>query len=604
MRFLTRIVVVAVCIGFCFESVALSQTSQKKAYRRPSESDVQWLLGSGRPKTPVKQVSCDSTICEVRTSCRSQCEGIKNPSCDCDVCGGGPARVLNSAPTPISTPIQTPTPLETVEKKHEKSPSAPVVAIPPDGIAQTSGEIFQTPNSPEDFPNEADLDEMVGDAPPKPPTPLTVAKTGSSKVLKAYETKKPKSCAPAKVVAEAACKSGCPSVCDGSCETKGKRCISSFGVSADCSCDRCNGRVDEIVASTLIGDCIRRITCLYQTRSRHGDCCSCWLCTDLDAPDMVGDAVWIPQRFVGYYSDSDGRFEALSQPTALLSRLNVAEHFNAEVRDRLWFDYRHFNNAVTHWSGTPNQRLRSTRAVDQFTFGLEKRILPCTSLELRVPILNQFDSGASFGIGGDASAELGNIALIGKYIFTRTEDFTVVGGIGLTFPTAEDWKLAGTGASLKNKAYNIVPYLGVQWHPNQSTFGHALVQVDVPLSDNELRCGNTSLKLEEQSAIRVGLQVGRWFYRNERGMHSCRLGGFLEIDYTTATDDASSALLRQAGNRLLIASRENKAQSLNLVAGLPILFGQLAITNAVIVPVTSDDRQFSVGYNFSLSRRF
>lgn len=243
-------------------------------------------------------------------------------------------------------------------------------------------------------------------------------------------------------------------------------------------------------------------------------------------------------------------------------------------------------------------------AVDQFTLGLEKRLFSCSSLELRIPFLNHFDSGAPSDSFDKSSLEIGNISLVFKYLFARTDNWTLAGGIGMMFPTAENWTIPEWNASLKNKAYNLVPYFGVQWHPDHKTFGHFLLQVDIPVSDNELHLADMVDDVGEQTALRIGLQAGRWFYRNERGAHTCRLGGFLEIDYTTTLDNASGDGIHWSVYNLYLPSRKRRAQPLNMVVGVPILFGQLSITNAVIVPLTSNDRQFPVAYNVSVSRRF
>lgn len=321
---------------------------------------------------------------------------------------------------------------------------------------------------------------------------------------------------------------------------------------------------------------------------------------------MVGDAGWLPQRFVGFYDRVNDSALYHSAPTIMMSRLNVAEHFNAEVRDRFWVDYRHMNNSVRAGHGTRASRKYESDGLDQFTFGLEKKFFGCSSFELRVPLVNQYDSSFSLAEYGKRSAEIGNISVVFKYLFTRNENFSFAGGVGMTFPTASDWKVDGAGASLENKAYTLVPYLGVQWHPNDSTFGHGLVQVDIPVSKNELHYDGRVAEVEDQSILRVGFQVGRWFYRNERGMHSCRLGGFFELDYSLALDNAENAVMigYNRNGALFYGSNKGKPESLNLVAGVPILFGQLSLTNAVILPMTSNDRQFSVAYCFSAGRRY
>jgi hypothetical protein len=280
--------------------------------------------------------------------------------------------------------------------------------------------------------------------------------------------------------------------------------------------------------------------------------------------------------------------------------LNLAEHFNAEIKDRIWFDYRHINNGTS----INVTDFRKSRAVDQFTFGLETRLTACSSIEVRVPVIDQFASKQS-GLNdrlGRSAAELGNLSLIFKCLLSRSNEFTFSGGIGVVFPTAEDWRLPNV--RLENKSYYLVPYLGLQWHPNENLFGHFLIQTDLSVSDNKLRLGNSTLNVDEPTVVRLGWQLGRWFYRNEQGSHSCRLGGFLELDWTLTTDHANNGQIFSDWGYVSIGSTNNKPKPLNIAIGIPILFGQLAITNAIILPLTSHDRSFSAGYDFSLSRRF
>lgn len=699
-----------------FADSAFSQYSQGK-YRRPSESDIEWLLGNGKPNRPqrqtdcatengdIVQVSCCKTVdqqnvCSAElkepqtyrtnvspcqsackstcsTSCntlcnKTTCRELSNPVCSCRGCSSvGPCERVRSAPQtlprsaplpPSASPLPELVPENTSNLIHQRQTTSargsiletedmivPVVGIPSDNIVQTSVQDLAEPASPEDFPKDKSLEEMVSaEEKVSVPTPISSKKTladsailpskpkqevksenvtkptpdssqtvrQESRVLKSLGSPRavqqppmPKTCGPVKEIST--CEPGCQSSCCRPAQERtagfsGSTCASSFGRTGDCSCESCCGSPDEIVASTIIGDCLRKITCLHRSRTKHGSSCSCWLCGDLDNPDMIGDAGWLPKRFVGFYDRGSDSALYQSAPTIMMSRLNVAEHFNAEVRDRIWFDYRHMNNSVRLGQGTRSSRTYETGAVDQFTFGLEKKFFGCSSLELRVPLVNQYDSGFSLSEYGKSATEIGNISVVFKYLFTRNENFSFAGGIGMTFPTADDWKVEDYGASLENKAYTLVPYLGVQWHPNDSTFGHGLVQVDIPVSKNELHYQGDVAEVDDQTILRIGLQVGRWFYRNERGMHSCRLGGFLELDYSLALDNADNVMMigYNRNGVLFYGANKQKPEALNLVAGVPILFGQLSLTNAVILPMTSNDRQFSVAYSFSASRRY
>jgi hypothetical protein len=380
----------------------------------------------------------------------------------------------------------------------------------------------------------------------------------------------------------------------------------------------------EVIAETCVGFLFRQIARLRDARVRHNDFCGCWLCANLDNPDMVGNGVWGAWRVAGF----SGRFRNGSQsqwadlqasPNLLLSRPDVANHFNAETRNRIWIDYRQFNNAVGNgrFLAWQNEFIEESRTLNLFTFGLEKRIGKLSSLEIRVPLIYQYDSGFDAGslsfanrrnLTRGSEVEIGNILLTSKYIFARTKKYTLAAGIGTSLPTADDWKITGYDAAIKNKSYNIISFVGAQYHPNDSTFGHLLVQADIPVNGNELQLNDQKINIDESQIIRVGLQLGRWFYRNERGLYSCRIGGFVELDYAIAVNSADNGSLADNINNInysniFISSTKNKPDELNLAFGLPVMFGLLSINNALIIPI-SNDHQFSIAYNFSLSRRF
>ncbi|MDR1270349.1 MAG: hypothetical protein LBK82_12575 [Planctomycetaceae bacterium] len=527
-RFIGRFAVVVLILGIFSVNQVLPQLSEIKQYRKPSESDIEWLLG-----TPNSQ--------------SSQNVSYNIPPCE-------PA---------YSAPF-------TISPKQTKIPSPPTVS-------QTSGEILQTTaqewTSPVEFSDnffsKVQKKETIS-SPPKNGNSLTNSRSQNKtesvakSIVKSELKLTPKSqniqtCSP---VTEYP-------VADNTILTNSNL-TEKQSINNEFSCHRCDNNFNY--------------------------CCS--NCTDWGVPEMIGDAAWIPGRSVCVTSQEQSAF--FSAPTLLLSRLNLAEHFNAEIKNRIWFDYRRINNA-TSINATD---FRKSRTVDQFTFGLETSLNRCSSVEVRIPLFNQFAS-KQFEIpnrSAGSATELGNLSLIFKHLLARSNELTFSGGIGVVFPTAENWRLSN--AMLKNETYYLVPYFSLQWHPNEDFFGHFLVQTDVPISGNKLRFSDEMLTINESTIVRLGWQLGRWFYRNELGSHSCRLGGFLELDWTITTNQADNGQISDDWGNVFIRSTINKPQPLHIVMGIPVLFGQLTITNAVILPITDNHRSFSVCYDFSLSRRF
>jgi hypothetical protein len=274
----------------------------------------------------------------------------------------------------------------------------------------------------------------------------------------------------------------------------------------------------------------------------------------------------------------------------LLSRPNVVEHFNAGVQNRIWADYRHWNNAAL-MNGT-------RRAVEQFSFGLEAQLLRKSSVELRVPLFYQFGSKQPLG-NTAASVELGNVSVFAKRVLLQGSCLTVSGGVGTTLPTAESWQPVN-GVKLKNNAYYLVSFLGVQWHPNNRSFGHFIVQHDLPIEKNELLGTG---KIDGQQVIRTGVQLGRWIYRTDHGKQPCRFGVFAEVNYAVVTD-GSPQYDSPNMDYYYVSAFDSRKSTLTAAAGMPMVFGKMTCTNSLILPISGSNRPFSAGYNFSLSRTF
>ncbi|MDR0326923.1 MAG: hypothetical protein LBI05_01365 [Planctomycetaceae bacterium] len=306
-------------------------------------------------------------------------------------------------------------------------------------------------------------------------------------------------------------------------------------------------------------------------------------------PDMLGSSAWLS----GYYVRTNN--STFTLPTMLLTRPNVVEHFNASTQNRIWADYRHWNNAVSY-SNTVTSSTES-RAVEQFSFGAEKRLTKRGSVEVRVPLIYQFASNQA---DTATAVELGNISAYLKHAIQRGPRWTFCGGIGATFPTAEDWQPVG-GGRLKNNAYYLVSFLGAQWNPNLTTFGQFVVQADMPIEKNELVAGGMSVKVAGQQVIRTGIQLGRWIYRSDYGKRPCRFGAVAEVNYAVVTEGSAQV---PATGPVYVSDCRSSESTLTAAVGMPMVFGKLTCSNSLILPIEGGNHPFSVGYHFSLSRQF
>ena len=342
-------------------------------------------------------------------------------------------------------------------------------------------------------------------------------------------------------------------------------------------------------------------------------------------PDMIGGSAWL----TGYHVEFSGStptttfVSTFTLPTMLLTRPNAAEHFNADTQNRIWADYRHWNNVVSIDRAAINRltdetyRSLESRGGEQFSFGAEKLLMNNTSVECRVPIIYQFGSNQADDI--ITSAELGNVSVFMKQVMKRGARWTFSGGVGTTLPTAESWQ-PFANVRLKNNAYYLVSFLGAQWHPNRSTFGHFVVQADVPIEKNELVLdGNSPLKVAGQQMIRTGIQLGRWIYRTDQGKRPCRFGAVAEINYAVVTEGSARQGLPfgtqtngtypdgtypDGSYEVSVSAFNARKSTLTAAVGMPMVFGKLTCSNSLILPISGSHRPFSVGYNFSLARQF
>lgn len=354
-------------------------------------------------------------------------------------------------------------------------------------------------------------------------------------------------------------------------------------------------------------------------------------------PDMIGDSTfggggfWI---YAGdsYYPDNDVLFYC-PQSSAQLSRLNMAENFNAKVQNRFFTDWRHFSDTGTmdvstvYWdagSGTyQNVAQTKTLNTDRVTFGFERLIGKKSSVEFRVPVIYSLGSKQSYNTFNNDllnKTEWGNISLVFKREMHETQNFTFTGGLGLNMPTARDYECMidlnnnnTASVNIDNTTWRLTPYFGFQWHPNRRTFGHFVSQLELPLSQSDVTFtdvfGNTgAVKFYDQTLLRLNASVGHWFYRNEHSGFLTGVAGMFEVHYTQALDSACTRSVYtnctyigpDPSNNTTTKSHPNVV---NMVAAVPVEFGKTMVMNGFTFPV-SGQQHFEWEYNLSVNRRF
>ncbi|MDR2171605.1 MAG: hypothetical protein LBP59_15795 [Planctomycetaceae bacterium] len=678
--------------------------SAQNPYRKPSQNDIDWLLGNNKSKLPNRNTinleqynnndddddNSNTTISQVAylsqnnlpepctpITCTKNGSKLKNPNCKCQYCGAKnqnniepndvkPCGKVNfkidktklkqqpeqSIPnnsetennmaqqTKIEFAAQKPITIETIDQENSNNDAEIKIAYPEQKTGhdhlttpQTNTTNNKSPNAialslPSITPTPIPPAPHIPPAPTTPSATLSTAATHAATLAKQQKNNHNQPPRPIKhkqkIKIETDTNCDCNHAIDDYETTQQQNNIHKITCQKNihddiCSCGNCerlgNYGSGEIIAETCIGVLFRQINQLRYARTihntKHKGQCNCWLCANLDNPDMIGNGI-LTTRITGF-GNNNNIYNTIASPNMLASRPDITTHFNAETRNRFWADYRQFNNAAkNNILANKTVALSQNRTINLFTLGLEKRIGTQTSIEARIPLIYQYSSNAEFFDGNqnwqnlhkNNASELGNITLSSKYVFARTKRITLTTGLGVMLPTAEDWEIKNFNASINNKAYNFASYIAAQWHPNDSAFGHLLVQADIPINKNEITFNNQKTKIKESQIIQIGIQLGRWLYRNEYGMYSCRIGSFIELDYAIATNSAENKyLVDNNNNAFWINSTEKKPDRLNLTAGLPISFGQFSINNAVIIPL-SNNCPFSIAYNFSMCRKF
>jgi hypothetical protein len=112
--------------------------------------------------------------------------------------------------------------------------------------------------------------------------------------------------------------------------------------------------------------------------------------------------------------------------------------------------------------------------------------------------------------------------------------------------------------------------------------------------------------------IRTGIQFGRWIFRADEGKRPSRFGVFTEVNYAVVTAGSSARNLRFSmdddslyeRHDMYVSAFNSRRSTLTAAIGVPMVFGKLTCMNSLILPISGNDRPFSVGYSVSLSRRF
>jgi len=309
------------------------------------------------------------------------------------------------------------------------------------------------------------------------------------------------------------------------------------------------------------------------------------------APAMVGDFFGGSFQFVeavgmvgGSGQNSGGGEQAQTISIAGGDRrFKIAENVSPIPRDRLFFNYNHFENALNDYLGRPV-------SLDRYTFGLEKTFFDeLTSIELRLPIAHGLNSTQDFASPDTRGLELSNLSIALKAVLLSGERWLISGGTTLTFPTGDGYAEAFDGEKnffIDNDAVHLAPFVGWLIVPTEKWFAQGFFQTDFDLNGNQVRSeflGSQGI-LQDQNLLFVDASVGHWLMRrNPRANALSGIAAITELHYTMTMNEPDSV----AG----VTNPFNHVDVLNLTAALHFQFRATSVRLGAAAPLREDEER-------------
>ena len=289
-------------------------------------------------------------------------------------------------------------------------------------------------------------------------------------------------------------------------------------------------------------------------------------------------------------------------------RVKISENNSPIPRDRVFFNYNHFHNAIRVRSNTPYDM-----NVDRYTPGFEKTFWDgMASVELRTPIaISQNPDLNLLSVGPDRETMFGNMTVATKLLLWQDDLDAVAVGMGINLPTGPDTRILQANnqppaLTIFNESVHLMPYIGVLRTPTDRTFIHAYVQVDVDANGNGVfdQFGNKGGDLNDQTLFYADLAMGYWMYRAPEAYLVTGIAPTIEFHYTTSLNDAdilTGGVLGPFG----MGNTFNRVDVANATLATQFYFGSRNIlTVGAVLPLsqTESERQFDAEVVFQFNR--
>ena len=295
---------------------------------------------------------------------------------------------------------------------------------------------------------------------------------------------------------------------------------------------------------------------------------------------------------VGNESQGQGiaRFSADIPAAGGNSRFSIADNNKGLPQNRVFTDYRHFNNAIGTDTTRPGMPpLVRRQNFDSFLFGVEKTLDEdeLISVEVRLPFSGNADfNQPGYGVSG---GEFGNIPVIWKQAIVLEDSYSMVLGSTVITPTGGDvtGQIFGNPFSVNNQAWHLAPFIGGMFTPQLGSHVDGFDSVSPGVSNLLSRTtfqyfGSVDFALNDQRVVVPGALPGGFreptlmflssavvvnLFNEPTAKNLTRLDGSVELHYSRNIGGGSSFASNSSPGSLVF-SQNRISDLLNLTAGV------------------------------------
>jgi hypothetical protein len=319
-------------------------------------------------------------------------------------------------------------------------------------------------------------------------------------------------------------------------------------------------------------------------------------------PNMFGDTLGVGFFFVVEDAAKPGQI-AGNVPISS-SSVKISEDCSPLPRDRVFFDYNHFQNALLTADG-------ADIALNRYTIGAEKTFFDGNaSVEIKAPIESGLNDVQY--VNGPTSANegtlFGMLAITPKVLLQQNDRWAASAGLAIGLPTSPDVELQTNQQPFRvfDDSVHLAPFLGLLLTPNDRWFSITYLQLDFDSNGNRTFVGDNPVgRLRSPTLMYVDCSVGYWLFYNQPsesgvGHYLTGLAPVVELHYTTTLQNAE-------GVGGIIEPVSQRVDILNITGGLFFKIGSSAgLTVGGVAPLRTrpSDKEFDAEVLVQFNRWF